>query len=152
MATVDQTMIKVQRLLTGPMNLRIQMTGDFIRVTFNDVSTAVHLRVVDWGKTKDGEPQTLVRISAPILYDVTPSPDIYQYLLREAPQKWFGSYMVADDQEHPGKLSVSVVHTLLGDYLDEGELNAAMFGVLWAADEQDDLMQKRFGGKRWSDA
>jgi hypothetical protein len=145
MATVDQTMIKVQRLLTGPMNLRIQMMGDFIRVTFNDVSTAVHLRVVDWGKTKDGESQTLVRISAPILYNV-------DYLLREAPQKWFGSYMVADDNDNKGKLCVSVVHTLLGDFLDEGELNAGMYGVLWAADEQDDIMQKRFGGKRWVDA
>ena len=152
MATVDQTMIKVQRLLTGPMNLRIQMMRDFIRVTFTDVSTAVHLRVVDWGKTKDGEPQTLVRISAPILYNVDPNPALYEYLLREAPQKWFGAYMVADDNDNKGKLCVSVVHTLLGDFLDEGELNAGMYGVLWAADEQDDIMQKRFGGKRWVDA
>ena len=152
MATVDQTMIKVQRPLTGPMNLRIQMMGDFIRVTFTDVSTAVHLRVVDWGKTKDGEPQTLVRISAPILYNVDPNPALYEYLLREAPQKWFGAYMVADDNDNKGKLCVSVVHTLLGDFLDEGELNAGMYGVLWAADEQDDIMQKRFGGKRWVDA
>jgi hypothetical protein len=152
MATVDQTMIKVQRLLTGPMNLRIQLTGDFIRVTFNDTSTAVHLRVVDWGKTKDGEPQSLVRISAPVLYNVKPAPELYQYLMREAPQKWFGSYTVADDADHPGMVSVSVVHTLLGDYLDEEELGAGMYGVLWAADEQDDVMQKRFGGKRWVDA
>ena len=152
MATVDQTMIKVQRLLTGPMNLRIQMMGDFIRVTFNDVSTAVHLRVIDWGKTKDGEPQTLVRISAPILYNLKPTTELYQYLLREAPQKWFGSYIIQDDQDNPGMLSVSAVHTLLGDFLDEGELNAGMYGVLWAADEQDDIMQKRFGGKRWVDA
>ena len=152
MATVEQTMIKVQRLLTGPMNLRIQMMGDFIRVTFNDVSTAVHLRVVDWGKNKDGEPQTLVRISAPILYNVDPNPGVYEYLLREAPQKWFGSYIVADDNDNKGKICVSVVHTLLGDFLDEGELNAGMYGVLWAADEQDDIMQKRFGGKRWVDA
>jgi hypothetical protein len=47
---------------------------------------------------------------------------------------------------------VSVVHTLLGDFLDEGELSAGMYGVLWAADEQDDILQKRFGGKRWSDS
>jgi hypothetical protein len=152
MATVDQTMIKVQRLLTGPMNLRIQMMGDFIRVTFTDVSTAVHLRVIDWGKTKDGEPQSLVRISAPILYNVKPAPELYEYLCREAPQKWFGSYTVADDNDNKGMLVVSVVHTLLGDFLDEGELNAGMYGVLWAADEQDDIMQKRFGGKRWVDA
>jgi hypothetical protein len=152
MATVDQTMMKVQRLLTGPMKLQIQLMGDFIRVTFTDSSTAVHLRIVDWGKSAEGEPRTLVRISAPVLYNVKPAPELYQYLLREAPQKWFGTYMVADDAEHAGNVCVSVIHTLLGDYLDEEELSAGMFGVLWAADEQDDIMQKRFGGKRWNDA
>lgn len=151
MATVDQTMLKIQRLLTGPMNLRIQLVGDAIRVTFTDSSSAVHLRVVDWGKTKDGEPQTLVRISAPILYNVKPSNELYAYLLREAPEKWFGKYIILDDQDNPGMVVVSVVHTLLGDFLDEGELGAGMYGVLYAADEQDDIMQKRFGGKRWID-
>jgi hypothetical protein len=151
MATVDQTMLKIQRLLTGPMGLRIQLVGDAIRVTFTDSSSAVHLRVVDWGKTKDGEPQTLVRISAPILYNVKPSNELYQYLLREAPEKWFGKYIILDDQDNPGMVVVSVVHTLLGDFLDEGELGAGMYGVLYAADEQDDIMQKRFGGKRWID-
>ena len=151
MATVDQTMIKVQRLLTGPMNLQIQMMGDFIRVTFTDSSTAVHLRIVDWGKTKDGEPQTLVRISAPVLYGVKPTPALYEYLVRTAPTKWFASITVADDANSPGNLVVSMVHTLLGDYLDEEELRAAMFGVLGAADELDDTLQKTFGGKRWID-
>lgn len=151
MATVDQTMLKIQRLLTGPMKLNIQLVGEAIRVTFTDASTAVHLRVIDWGKTKDGEPQTLVRISAPVLYNVKPSNELYHYLLREAPEKWFGKYILLDDQDNPGMLVVSVVHTLLGDFLDEGELSAGMWGVLNAADEQDDIMQKRFGGKRWAD-
>lgn len=151
MATVDQTMIKVQRLLTGPMGLQIQLMGEVIRVTFTDSSTAVHLRVIDWGKTKDGEPQTLVRISAPVLYGVKPTPELYQYLVREAPTKWFASFTVADDANNAGMLVVSMAHTLLGDYLDEMELSATMFGVLGAADEQDDIIQKRFGGKRWID-
>ncbi len=151
MANVDQTMIKVQRLLTGPMNLQIQLMGDFIRVTFTDSSTAAHLRVVDWGKNKDGEPQTLVRISAPVLYGVTPTPALYEYLVRTAPQKWFASIIVADDQNNAGMLTISMVHTLLGDYLDEEELRAAMYGVLGAADELDDTLQQKFGGKRWID-
>jgi hypothetical protein len=151
MATVDQTMMKVQRLLTGPMGLQIQLTGDFIRVTFTDASTAVHLRVVDWGKNKDGEAQTLVRISAPVLYGVKPEPALYEYLVRQAPVKWFGSMSVADDANNAGMLVISMAHTLLGDFLDEEELRAAMFGVLGAADEIDDTLQKKFGGKRWID-
>lgn len=151
MATVDQTMIKVQRLLTGPMGLKIQLQGDTIGVTFTDISTQVHIRVLEWGKTKDGEPRTLVRISSPVLRGVKPTPQLFEYLAREAPRLWFGNLVVWDDEETPGMLSLSLGHTLLGDFLDEAELGTAMFGVLNSADELDDQLKQRFGGKRWVD-
>ncbi len=67
MATVEETMMKVQRILTGPMGLRISLEGDRFFVEFRGSSTAVQLRVVDWGKDKEGEPRTLVLISSTIL-------------------------------------------------------------------------------------
>ena len=152
MATVDQTMMKVQRILTGPMNLKITLQGDVIGVVFSDSSTQIHIRVIDWGKTKDGEPRSLVRVTSPVLRAVKPSPALYEYLVREAPKLWFGAIEASDDSQNPGLLFLAMVHTLLGDYLDEEELRAALFGVLNAADDVDDQMQKRFGGKRWADA
>ncbi len=151
MATVDQTMMKVQRILTGPMNLRIQLQGDIIGVAFTDSSTQVHVRIIDWGKTKDGEPRTLVRISAPILRAVKPTPALYEYLAREAPRLWFGNIAVDDDQANPGMVALTLGHTLLGDYLDEEELRAGLYNILASADDLDDPLQKRFGGKRWVD-
>ena len=152
MADVDQTMMKVQRLLTGPMALKIQLQGDTIGVVFTDSSTQVHIRIIDWGKGKDGEPRSLVRISSPILRGVKPAPALYEYIAREAPRLWFGNIAVWDDEESPGMVSLTLGHTLLGDYLDEEELRSAMFGVLNSADELDDVLQKRFGGKRWVEA
>ena len=152
MANVDQTMMKVQRLLTGPMGLKIQLQGDTVGVVFTDSSTQVHIRIIDWGKTKDGEPRSLVRISAPILRGVKPTPALYEYIAREAPRLWFGNIAVWDDEESPGTLSLTLGHTLLGDYLDEEELRAAMYNVLGSADDLDDVLQKRFGGKRWVEA
>jgi hypothetical protein len=152
MATVDQTMIKVQRLLTGPMGLRIQLEGDTIGVRFTDTSTQIHIRVIDWGKTKDGEPRTLVRVSSPLLRGVKPTPALYEYIAREVPRMWFGSVAVWDDEENKGMLALTLGHTLLGDYLDEEELKAVLYNVLWSADDLDDELQKRFGGKRWMDA
>ncbi len=152
MATVDQTMMKVQRLLTGPMNLRIDLQGDTIGVRFTDASTQIHIRVLDWGKNKDGEPRTLVRVSAPILRSVPPSPALFEYLARELPRFYFGSVAVWDDEEDKGKLALTLGHTLLGDYLDEEELKAALFGILGSADDLDDQLKQRFGGKRWTDA
>lgn len=151
MATVDQTFLKVQRMLTGPMGLKIQLEGDTIGVVFTNSSTQIHIRIMDWGKTKDGEPRSLVRISAPVLRGVEPKPELYEYIAREAPKNWFGSLAVWDDPDEKGKLSLSMGHTLLGDYLDEDELGAALFGVLNTADSIDDPMQQRFGGKRWTD-
>jgi hypothetical protein len=151
MATVDQTMMKVQRLLTGPMNLKIQLQGDTIIVTFTDMSTAVYFQIIDWGKSKDGDPRSLVRISCPIVRGVKPTPTLYEYLAREAPRLWFGTIRVWDDEVTPGMLTLTLGHTLLGDFLDEEELASAMDNVLGSANELDDVLQKRFGGKRWVD-
>ena len=152
MATVEQTMMKVQRLLTGPMKLRIQVEpGDTIGVRFTDVSTQVHIRILDWGKNKEGQARSLVRVSAPILRGVTPTPALFEYIVREAPRMWFGNIAVWPDEETPGALSLTMGHTLLGDYLDEEELSSALYGVLSAADDLDDPLQQKFGGKRWVD-
>jgi hypothetical protein len=152
MATIDQTMMKVQRILTGPMGLRISLSGDVITSTFSDTSTSINIRVLDWGKSKDGEPRTLVRVFATVLRGVRPTPELYEYIVRQAPTRWFGHISVYDEPNAPGEVYVSFGHTLLGDYLDEEELAAAVWNVLGGADEMDDPMQQRFGGKRWVDA
>ena len=151
MATVDATMMKVQRILTGPMGLRIQLQGDLILVFFQNSSTHVNVRVVDWGKTKDGEPRTLVHISSPVLRGLKPSPELYEWVAKDGTKFWFGHMQLFEDQKAPGTLLMMMAHTLLGDYLDEAELSSALFAVLGSADEWDDKLQARFGGKRGAD-
>lgn len=148
MATIEQTMMKVQRILTGPLGLKVSLSGDLIGITFTDSSTSVNVRFLDFGKTKDGEPRSLVRLFAPVLRGVTPTPALYEYIVREAPLRWFGNLSVNPDQETPGTVYITYGHTLLGDFLDEEELSAALWNVLGGADELDDVMQKKFGGKR----
>ena len=151
MATAEQTMMKVQRLLTGPMGLRISLEGDRIGIRFQDSSASVQLRVQDWGKDRDGEAQSLVLISSLILREVRPTPALFEWVARQGGSRWFGHVEVYDDKE-PGTVYLMMSHTLLGDYLDEKELEVGMFAVLSAADGWDDELQKQFGGKRWADA
>ncbi|HYR06669.1 MAG TPA: hypothetical protein VEQ60_02795, partial [Longimicrobium sp.] len=103
MADVDTTMMKVQRLLTGPMGLRITLQGETITVTFNDSSTRVNLNFIAWGQNKTGDPSTLVRISCPLLWEVDPTPAVYEWVAREGGKYYFGHVSAYDDTTAAGK-------------------------------------------------
>jgi hypothetical protein len=150
-ANVDMTMMKVQRILTGPMGLRIQLHGSSIAIQFTDVSTRVNLSVDEWGTNSDGDPQSLVRLSCPILWEVDPTPGLYEWIAREGGNYFFGHVSAQDDSTAPGKLFLVMQHTLLGDFLDEGELSSALYAMLGTADRLDDELKGKFGGKRLAD-
>jgi hypothetical protein len=143
--------MKVQRLLTGPMGLRVHLQGSTISVEFTDVSTRVNVTVQEWGNNKDGDPQSLVRLSSPILWEVDPSPALYEWVAREGGNFLFGHVSAHPDSTSEGKLFLVMSHTLLGDYLDEEELSSALWAVLATADKLDDELKQKFGGKRLAD-
>lgn len=151
MADVDQTTMKVQRLLTGPMGLRIEMAASGISVRFSDRSPRTDILIDPYGTNADGDPSSVVRILCPLLWQVDPSAELFEWVAREGSRYWFGHVSAENDVKAPGKLFLVMTHTLLGDYLDEGELSTAMYAVLRVADELDDELQKRFGGKRLPD-
>jgi len=151
MSDVDQTMMKVQRILTGPMGLRISLQGNSITVTFSDSSTRVNVGIQDYGVNKAGDPSSLVQLSAPILWEVDPTPALYEWIAREGGKYYFGHVTAYDDTTAPGKLFLMMSHTLLGDYLDEEELHWALYAILGTADKLDDELKEKFGGKRLAD-
>ena len=149
MANADATMMKVQRILTGPMGLRISLLGSTIAVSFTDVSTRVNVSVTDWGTNKDGDPSSLVQLSCPILWEVDPSPALFEWVARSS--YYFGHITAYDDSSAPGKLFLAMAHTLLGDFLDEEELSSALYAMLGTSDNLDDELKGKFGGKRLAD-
>lgn len=150
MATVEHTTMKVQRILTGGMGLRVEVTQDAYLVRFDDLSTAVEVSVREWTEDRDGNPQTLVVVTSPILSDVPASAPLFEWVARQNGSRWFGRIEVYDDEE-PGTVMLVMSHTLLGDYLDERELEVTLWGVLAAADQWDDELQVEFGGRRLID-
>jgi hypothetical protein len=150
-ADVDTTMMKVQRLLTGPMGLRVTLQGNSISVSFTDASTRVNVGVQEWGKNKDGDPSSVVQLSCPILWGVEPAPALYEWIARQGGSYYFGHVVAYDDNSAPGKVFLMMSHTLLGDYLDEGELSATLYAMLGTADRLDDELKEKFGGKRLAD-
>ncbi|RMH20811.1 MAG: hypothetical protein D6701_03415 [Gemmatimonadetes bacterium] len=151
MATVDETFLRVQRILTGPMDLVVDVRDNLMSVAFQGHSTQIFIEVYDWGTDPEGQPRSLVHLTAPVLLEAPESAELYQWAATEGASLWFGHALVQAEQT-PGNVRVLLKHTLLGDYLDAPELSAAMFGVLLTADEWDDQLQARFGGKRFVDS
>jgi hypothetical protein len=149
MATVEQTMMKVQRILTGPMGLKVMLGGDRFTVSFNDTSTHLTIRVQEWGTNDDGEPRTVVLVNAPILWGVSPTPEVFEWVARKGGSRWLGHVEVHDADD--GKVNLIFSHTLLGDTLDQPELETAIWGLLTVADTWDDELKAKFGGSRSSD-
>ena len=141
MSNVDQVNAKVQAILTEKMTVTLDSDGDF---SFPLGSTRVFVRVV---AHPDNE-ATLVSIFAPVLSGVPLTPEFYKYVALNTDRLIFGHLALASTDD--GGFLV-VTHMLLGDYLDADELFYAAFGVASSADEFDDELQKRFGGKRFAD-
>src|SRR5687768_11119876 len=151
MANVEQTLMKVQRMVTGGMQLRAMLTGTGLQVSFADLSTVANIEVHEFGTDDDGEARSVVQVWSPILYNVPATPAVFEWVARNGGSRGFGRIELIDE-DTAGRVMLVYSHTLLGDYLDEPELQLALFAVLGTADKWDDELQQRFGGKRWVDA
>ena len=134
-------------------NAELDSDGD---VTFEYESTKIWIDVIKMSytdSTKNREfvakhdlPTTLVRLRAVIVADVPRSPGLFQWVATDS-RKGLGSINVILDDE--GTCDLFFMHTLAGDTLDPGELKHAAFIVAVVANQLDDEVQKKFGGKRW---
>lgn len=140
---VIQLRDKLQRLLTDEFGgVNVDRDGDF---SISADSTRVFVRAQAWGKD-----ETLVRIFSPVLLGLAPSTELYKYVAKEN-QYHFGT-LVLFENEAGDEAVLELKHTLLGDYLDPQELISAVIAVGATADQLDDELLARFGGRRFTDA
>lgn len=130
---------RVQRILTEKGTIGIDGDGDF---TFQAGSSRVFIRVSE----REGTDTTIVAVFAPVLRDVQPSPELFEFIAREGGDYFFGhlSFLGFED----GTSLLLFKHNLLGDYLDPEELHWVVGAVGGTADDLDDDLQAKFGGKR----
>lgn len=137
MAKVDDVRNKVQRILAEKFgSARVDSDGDFF-VTYQ--SAVVFVRVRDWMDSG-----TVVKIFSHVLRDIKVTPEVYKWVATNSINPMFGAFGLAEG-DHP---TILLSHNLLGDSLDPDELLNAVAAVAIMADEQDDKLQKMFGGRR----
>lgn len=136
---------KVQRSLAeGVGSLEVRPDG---MLTFRNDSARVFVRCTEQQLSED-RTRTLVTITAPLVWNVPATPDLFEYVAFNA-DNWFFGHLSVETADEGGGVNVFMTHTLLGDYLDAEELRSAAFGIAVAADEIDDEIKSKFGGERF---
>lgn len=109
-------------------------TALFIEV--DDVFEGRHLRVL---------------VDAPVLVDVPLTDDLFQYIGAKSNDFVFGAFTVRMDYDGAQQGILCFRQTLLGDAIDKIELEVATKVVALTADDLDDNLKRRFGGRRFDE-
>jgi hypothetical protein len=114
----------------------------FGAMSFTFGSTRVYVRVQPFNET------SIVNVYAITNVGLTASPELYEYVARNADDWSFGhvGLRAGDDGQE-----VVFRYSLLGDFVSAGSLKHAVAAVAQAADQIDDDVVKRFGGHRARD-
>lgn len=144
MATVAETKDRVQTYLTRHAPVSIDSDGD-LSVSMGSARVFVRVREHPGGEA------TLVDCWAIALAEVPVTPDLYEFIATGSDSFIFGHLSLAvDDASNTGMVFLS--HRLLGDYLDEDELMYVVGGLVSSADDIDDDLKDRFGGRRFHES
>jgi hypothetical protein len=147
MATVEAAQQKVQRILAGAFD-NVMLAKDGFAIERG--STRISIEVREWGKDPKGEPSSVVRLWAPVVRALKPTPEFYRWAATEGQKFLFGSVTVVDNEDG-SECFVAFDHTLLADYLDPDELVQAIVAIVLTADDLDDMVHEKFGGLRYTD-
>jgi len=134
---------QVQRILTSEFNnVSVDSDGDF---SLRHESARVFIRCREQ-KLSEDRSRTLLTVWAIVLGEVPPSPELFHYVAVEGSNYIFGHLVCL---EHESSVWIHMTHQLLGDYLDSEELVSAVLGIAFSANDLDDELQSRFGGRRF---
>ena len=143
MANLADVTAKVQRILANNWSTELRPDGSFF-LRFE--STGCRVKCFEMGETGS----VAVGLSAPILFDVPVSDDLFRWVATQGADYTFGNaHLFLDEGAATAQLFFS--QTILGDFLDAEELNIAVMAVGFTADRLDDELLPRFGGRRAAD-
>lgn len=100
-------------------------------------SAIAHTEVVPWGET-----EAIIVTQSRVVAEVEITPDLMYYLLRENDSLYFGRFSINSED------AVLFEHSLVGSTCDKQELKTSVITVVKFADEYDDKIVQRWGGKR----
>ena len=145
MADLNVVTAKVQRILAKNWRVELESDGAFL-VWFESTGC----RITCQQKDDEDDGIVIIKVTAPILFNVPVTNDLFRWVATDGADQMFGNaHLFLDESETTASLFFTEM--LLGDYLDEEELNWAVSSVGFTADRLDDELLPVFGGRRTAD-
>ena len=138
-ATLKQTL--QDHLMEAFGTYQVDRDGDFV-IQQPGVSAVTYVRPTDWV-----EGQTLVRVFSFTNVDMRVDQELTKFLVTTNANLIFGAFFLDEDAPRVG-----FRHTLLGDFLQRKELEVAVRAVVSTAEEYDDQIKERFGGRLFTES
>ena len=129
----------------GDLVIPYESTKIFIRVFEREVASE---NEAFWNENQLS--RTAVYVLAPTIFDVKPSNELYKWVATEGADFFYGHCKVTSFGDK-GNVQVIFEITIPGDSIDPGELKQALLSVATTADDLDDELKAKFGGKRIED-
>jgi hypothetical protein len=130
----------VKQLMTELYGESISVNDKFPGFAVGAGSTTVNVVVLPWGDS-----DACVKVLAWVIIGAELAPDLMKYLLQKNDDALFGGFGIDSEGD------IFFKHTILATDLDKSELRSTIGAVRFSADEQDDLIQQRWGGQRLAD-
>jgi hypothetical protein len=141
MSDVSVVKEKVRRILIDRLgSVEEDRDGDF---TIRNGSARIFIRVME-----RNEEATLVRVWSLVALGVPKTPELFEHVALSSDGYYFGHLGLFETPEDG--MTITFSHNLLGDYLDAEELMYAVGGVASSADQLDDELVAKFGGRTFS--
>jgi hypothetical protein len=140
MSAIDNTRNKVQRILTQLGRVELDKDGDFV---LRHESAVMFVEIVK-GFGDDG---TLVRFTCPLVMNVPLTPAVFKWIAVDGQDFKIGSCGVWMDSEDSKTGSIAFSYTIVGDDVDESEVEAAAMVTLLTSNDLDNQLRDKFGGE-----
>lgn len=144
MPTVDQVKMRVLKMLSSHMDVRMDDDGDIL---IRHESAVCWVSVNQWGTPTNEGRDIVVQVRAPIIWEAKRTPALYEWVATEG-QKFMIGRVACNPDDNASLTNVFFEHTLFGDNLDEPEIVHTVGLVLSTANRLDDELVVKFGGRK----
>lgn len=144
MPTVDQVKMRVLKMLSSHMDVRLDNDGDVI---IRHESAVCWVSVAQWGEATNEGNDIVVQVRAPIIWEAKRTPALYEWVATGGQEFVIGNAACMPDS-NPSLTNVFLRYNLIGDNLDEPEIVHAVRLVLGTANRLDDELVVKFGGRK----